>query len=216
MPMILGHRGYSAEYLENSMQAFRAALEAGMDGFELDVQPTRDGVCVVMHDEELGRTAQAPGILREMKAGQLPLLLNGEPIPRLAEVLALPARLTNVELKGRSVWQLALEIVQAESALHRVLFSSFEHAAIFQLHTACPWARCGLLWTNDEASQVTENQIDKLPVDFTLHLPIGAIQARPEFWMTYGERIVLWDLMSARQAQAVTFTPAVIVADSPV
>ena len=40
------------------MEAFRAALAAGMDGFELDVQPTQDGVCHVLHDDDLARTAQ--------------------------------------------------------------------------------------------------------------------------------------------------------------
>ncbi|CDI04667.1 Glycerophosphoryl diester phosphodiesterase (fragment) [Candidatus Competibacter denitrificans Run_A_D11] len=57
MSLILGHRGLSTTHLENSLDAFRAALAAGMDGFELDVQPTRDGVCLVLHDETLERTS---------------------------------------------------------------------------------------------------------------------------------------------------------------
>ncbi len=104
-PLLLGHRGLSASHLENSMEAFRAALAAGMDGFELDVQPTRDGVCAVLHDEELSRTARGSGLLRQLKAAELPLLKNGEPVPRLADVLELPARLINVELKGEPGWQ---------------------------------------------------------------------------------------------------------------
>lgn len=69
-PLILGHRGLSSRHLENSMEAFQAALAAGMAGFELDVQPTRDGVCMVLHDEDLARTAQGTGLLRQMKAVQ--------------------------------------------------------------------------------------------------------------------------------------------------
>ena len=53
-PLLLGHRGLSSTQLENSLAAFQAALAAGMDGFELDVQPTRDGVCMVLHDDDLG------------------------------------------------------------------------------------------------------------------------------------------------------------------
>ena len=53
MSLVLGHRGLSSSHLENSMEAFRAALAAGMDGFELDVQPTLDGVCAVLHDDTL-------------------------------------------------------------------------------------------------------------------------------------------------------------------
>ena len=71
-PLILGHRGLSSKHLENSLEAFRGALAAGMDGFELDVQPTRDGVCMVLHDEDLARTANGSGLLRKMKVAELP------------------------------------------------------------------------------------------------------------------------------------------------
>jgi len=108
MSIILGHRGLSARHLENSMEAFRAALAAGMDGFELDVQPTQDGVCCVLHDDDLVRTARTGGILRKLKAADLPQLNNGEAVPRLVDVLALPARLINVELKEEPGWKQAL------------------------------------------------------------------------------------------------------------
>ena len=115
--LLLGHRGLSSKHLENSLEAFRAALAAGMDGFELDVQPTRDGVCLVLHDEDLSRTANGSGLLRQMKAAELPPLKNGEALPRLADVLELPAKLINVELKGEPGWQQALATVEAAEAL---------------------------------------------------------------------------------------------------
>ena len=68
MSIVLGHRGHSAHHLENSMEAFRSALEVGMDGFELDAQPSQDGVCCVLHDDDLGRTARQGGVLRRLKA----------------------------------------------------------------------------------------------------------------------------------------------------
>ena len=154
-PLLLGHRGLSARHLENSMEAFRAALAAGMDGFELDVQPTRDGVCLVLHDEDLSRTANGSGMLRQMKAAELPPLKNGERMPRLADVLELPAKLLNVELKGEPGWQQALAAVEAAEALDRVLFSSFEHSEVLQLWAACETARCGFLWETDEAMDLT-------------------------------------------------------------
>ena len=73
-------------------------------------------------------------------------------MPRLVEVLALPARLVNVELKGEPGWKQALAAVEAAGALDRVLFSSFEHSEVFQLWSACHEARCGLLWEEDEAA----------------------------------------------------------------
>jgi glycerophosphoryl diester phosphodiesterase len=127
MTLILGHRGYSARYLENSMEAFRAALDAGMDGFELDVQPTCDGIPFILHDEDLGRTAESGGVLRNLSSLDLPRLKNGESVPKLEDALRLPAGLINVELKGRPGWRPALDAVITGQAVERVVFSSFEH-----------------------------------------------------------------------------------------
>ena len=95
--ILLGHRGLSSKHLENSLEAFRAALAAGMDGFELDVQPTRDGVCLVLHDEDLSRTANGSGLLRQMKAAELPPLKNGEALaPALGRDIPLPKSLSDL------------------------------------------------------------------------------------------------------------------------
>ena len=50
------HRGFSGKYPENTMLAFKKALEAGADGIELDVQMTKDGQVVVIHDEKVDST----------------------------------------------------------------------------------------------------------------------------------------------------------------
>jgi glycerophosphoryl diester phosphodiesterase len=55
-PLIIGHRGASAKAPENTMAAFRMAIDAGADGIEFDVRLTRDGVPVVIHDHNLKRT----------------------------------------------------------------------------------------------------------------------------------------------------------------
>jgi glycerophosphoryl diester phosphodiesterase len=55
-PLIIGHRGASAVAPENTMGAFRKAIEVGADGIEFDVRLSRDGVPVVIHDETLQRT----------------------------------------------------------------------------------------------------------------------------------------------------------------
>jgi glycerophosphoryl diester phosphodiesterase len=212
-PLLLGHRGLSAKCLENSMEAFRAALAAGMDGFELDVQPTRDGVCLVLHDEDLSRTANGSGILRQMKAAELPPLKNGERMPRLADVLELPAKLINVELKGEPGWQQALATVEAAEALDRVLFSSFEHSEVLQLWAACDTARCGFLWETEEAMDLTAEELADLPEALWLHPPLKAVMARPELWAPYADRLALWGMRSPAEAEGLPFTPAVLIAD---
>ena len=214
-PLVLGHRGLSARHLENSMEAFQAALDAGMAGFELDVQPTRDGVCAVLHDEGLARTAQGSGVLRQLKYSELPPLQNGEPLPRLAEVLELPAPLINVELKGEPGWQQALATVEAAEALDRVLFSSFEHSEVLQLWAACPQARCGFLWEPGEAQDLTPEELADLPEALWLHPPLKAVKARPELWAPYADRLALWGMKAPAEAGGLPFVPAVLIVDGP-
>lgn len=213
MSIILGHRGLSASHLENSMEAFRAALAAGMDGFELDVQPTVDGVCHVLHDDDLHRTAQGPGHLRKLRSGELHLLKNGEPVPRLSDVLDLPARLVNVELKGEPGWKQALAAVEAAEALDRVLFSSFEHSEVLQLWSDCHEARCGLLWERDEADELDAEALEDLPPQLMLHVPLAAVKARPEFWKLYAKRLALWGMKKPGEAAGLGFEPAILITD---
>ena len=212
-PLILGHRGLSSQHLENSLEAFRAALAAGMDGFELDVQPSADGVCLVLHDDDLARTAQGPGILRKLKSAALPLLNNGETVPQLADVLELPAKLVNVELKGEPGWQQALAAVEAAEALDRVLFSSFEHSEVLQLWAACETARCGFLWETDEAMDLSAEELADLPEALWLHPPLKAVKAKPELWAPYASRLALWGMKTPAEADGLPFTPAVLITD---
>ena len=55
------HRGFCGKYPENTMLALRKALEAGVDGIELDVQLTKDGHVVIIHDETVNRTTNGTG-----------------------------------------------------------------------------------------------------------------------------------------------------------
>ena len=58
---VWAHRGASAYAPENTIPAFRLAMEQGADGIELDVQLSKDGKLVVIHDERVDRQRQGPG-----------------------------------------------------------------------------------------------------------------------------------------------------------
>src|SRR4051794_8309365 len=96
-PLISAHRGFSAAAPENTLAALRAALAAGADVAEIDVQLSRDGVLVLMHDRTLERTTDGAGPLCERTVAELKRLdagswfapaYRGEEVPTLAEVLA--------------------------------------------------------------------------------------------------------------------------------
>jgi glycerophosphoryl diester phosphodiesterase len=70
-PLIIGHRGASAAAPENTMAAFRLALEANADGVEFDVRLTKDAVPVVIHDDTLRRTGGVNQRIAELTLAQL-------------------------------------------------------------------------------------------------------------------------------------------------
>ena len=64
-PIVLGHRGASGYAPENTMESFMLALDLGADGVELDVQMTKDGELVIIHDELIDRTSNGKGWIKD-------------------------------------------------------------------------------------------------------------------------------------------------------
>ncbi len=102
-PIIIAHRGASGTSPENTLLAFRTALDAGAEWFELDVQLVEDEL-VVFHDDKLERTTNGKGFLADITLSELRQLDagKGEKIPLLHEVLSLARgrAQVNIELKG--------------------------------------------------------------------------------------------------------------------
>src|SRR5438270_9075286 len=71
LPLIIAHRGASAEAPENTLAAFQMALDAGADGVEFDVQLAKDGVPVVIHDANLRRTANRRDTIKYLTSTEL-------------------------------------------------------------------------------------------------------------------------------------------------
>jgi len=115
-PLIIAHRGDSAHVPENTLASFAAALEVGADLVEFDVQLTKDGAVVVIHDATVNRTTDGRGRVHDMTLAQVRALSAGYPsrfgaahrgerVPILGEALTLlkdRARVM-VEIKPDSV-----------------------------------------------------------------------------------------------------------------
>ncbi len=151
-PGIIAHRGASGTCPENTLAAFRRATAVGADMIELDVQLTRDGHMVVIHDLLLDRTTNGSGPVATHTLAEIAALdagswfgaaFAGERVPTLAEVLATTPLPVNVELKAPVAPGLearALDVVRDASALARVVFSSFEVEALERLRGLAPAA----------------------------------------------------------------------------
>lgn len=148
-PLILGHRGASRDAPENTMKAFRLALEQGADGVELDVQPSADGAPVIVHDDTLDRTTDTRGEVRLLPWERIACArAGGEPVPRLEEVVAWAAEtgaFLNVEIKRPGVERAAVALVDQAGIGQRVVFSSFLAGSVAELRREAPGAACYLL-----------------------------------------------------------------------
>lgn len=161
MSKIFAHRGYSGKYPENTMIAFKKALECGVDGIELDVQLTKDGEVVIIHDETIDRTTTGKGFVVDYTYEELERFdasfkfkdLGFNKIPTLREYFQLVKDydiVTNVELKTgineylgieEKVWELIKEYNLEE----KVIISSFNHFSVMRMKKIAPQLKYGFL-----------------------------------------------------------------------
>ncbi|UCC24796.1 MAG: glycerophosphodiester phosphodiesterase [Gemmatimonadales bacterium] len=145
-PLLVAHRGGAGLAPENTMGAFRLAVEGyDADMLELDCRLTRDGQVVVIHDETVDRTTDGSGRVRDMTLQDLQMLDagyhftdpaghhsfrgRGARVPLLQELLeALPGIRLNIECKCDRVAAPLVELIRAHGAEHRVLIAA-EHEA---------------------------------------------------------------------------------------
>jgi glycerophosphoryl diester phosphodiesterase len=140
-PLVIAHRGASAEAPENTLLAFVRALELGVDGIELDVQVTRDGVPVVFHDTALTRLTGTRGRLADRTWSELQKLrVRGEAIPTLAEVLALTRKrcILQIEIKKGVPVAPVLAAIRRTAPSGNAILASFEHDILREAATLAP------------------------------------------------------------------------------
>jgi glycerophosphoryl diester phosphodiesterase len=153
----IAHRGASGTFPENTLAAFRAAIEAGADMCELDVQLTRDGKVVVIHDDTVERTTDGQGAIAALTLDELQRLdagakfqsgaHRGARIPTLDEVFdATTGRCgLNIELKAAGVEAEVAQIMHAHNAFDASIVSSFNWDSLKNIQQIDFKIRIGLL-----------------------------------------------------------------------
>lgn len=157
---VVAHRGASAEAPENTMAAFRRALEVGCDLLEFDCHLSRDGAVVVIHDDTLERTTNGQGWvadhtleeLRRLDAGSwFSSRFDAERIPSLDDVLGWASStplVLSIEIKqptpvaGRPRYQdiehAIAKVVRRHGFERRVLVHSFDHPTVAAIRDDLP------------------------------------------------------------------------------
>jgi len=164
-PLVVAHRGLLRHAPENTLANFRACLELRI-GFEFDVQRTRDGHLVCIHDDTVDRTTDSTGRVADMTLADVRRLdagawfspaFAGEKVPTVEEVLALIAEyrqhdiLVAVDLKTGNAGRDVVRLAQKHKVLDRLLFigrTISDPSVRRQIRAASPHARVAAVANN--------------------------------------------------------------------
>lgn len=177
LPLIYGHRGASASAPENTLSAFRLAIQQAADGIEFDVKVTRDGKVIVLHDQTLQRTTDGAGNFKQYSFSELRKLdaggkfsaeFAGEKIPLLEEVLeetsgklGINIELTNYSSPKDDLIEQVSSVIKRFGRINDVMFSSFRWGNLKKARELCPDIPCGLLALPGIAGWLSRSPLNK-------------------------------------------------------
>jgi glycerophosphoryl diester phosphodiesterase len=205
----LAHRGASHEAPANTLAAFLLAQELGADGIELDVQLSRDGKLVVIHDGTVDATTDGHGPVRTKTLAELKALdagswfdpvFAGQRIPTLQEVVdAVDQRLLiNIELKTESgkddgLASAVVRLVEENHLLDRVVVSSFNPLALWRVRRLNPWIPLGMLYCDGLPFFLSRPWLRHLVRPEALHPDWALVNAGYVRWARkHGYRVHTW------------------------
>ena len=219
---IYGHRGSKGTYPENSMLAFKKAIEAGVFGMEIDIHMTKDNQIVVFHDSTLDRTSTGSGYIKDYTLEEIRQFRIGpkfetfenyekswddEIIPTLAEVLELFKQHdleVNIELKTYEIAypgmeELMFQVVE-ESGYNpdKVIYSSFHIPTMIKLGKLNPKAKLALLTQMDYPRMM--DYFEALGLE-ALHPNKDQVLANPKLWAPFAEKLRIYTVNDPAQMQ---------------
>lgn len=164
MTINYAHRGASGYYPENTMLAFEKAVELGSNGVETDVQLTKDGHLILIHDEKLNRTTDGIGYVKDYTLNEIRKLdagcfkdkaFSGAKIPTAEELIEFAIEkniIINFELKTGEIWykdieEKLIDLIYKYNFKEKVILSSFNHYSISACKKIDKTIRAGLLYT---------------------------------------------------------------------
>ncbi len=201
----IAHRGYSEKYPENTLPAFKKAIEAGADMIELDVHLSKDDRIVVIHDNRIDRTSSGRGRVADLTFKQLKQYNynNGMDvsgvvdIPSLEEVMDLVGdrTLLNIEIKksrsGREgIGKLLIDVLKNKDFIDRVIVSSFDDAALLEIKKVNADVKTGMLYEVRRSN--FREKVRALGV-YSVHPAIRAVDMNQLLWAkSFGLMVYPW------------------------
>ncbi len=205
-PLIIAHRGASAEAPENTLAAFRRAVALNADAIELDVHLTRDAVPVVFHDDILRRLTGARGRLSEktwLELKPLRVLKSDEGIPRLADVLAFTRRriVVQIELKRGTTVAPVIAAIKKARAASWVILASFESSIVAEAAKLAPTIPRMLISEGRRSLAAMVRQLQACEAHgLSVHHRAIRTAADAAFFQTRGFSVWCWTVNNPRTA----------------
>lgn len=191
-PLVIGHRGAAGYAPENTMVAFERGLSLRADAIELDVNVSKDGELIVIHDPTLNRTTSGSGLVLEHTLAEIKALDAGswfDPsfstcrVPTLREVLHWARGRTRVviELKNGPIFysqleQRVLSVLDELDMREDVLVISFDHVVLHAFKQLAPDVPVGALYASRMLDPVTMAR----EIGAEMLMPYWPLLTRPE------------------------------------
>ena len=137
-PLAFAHRGGASDNPENTLPAFRHAIELGYTYLETDVHATADGVLVAFHDDELSRTCGRPGRIDQLPWSEVSQArVDGrEPIPLFEQLMEeFPDARVNIDCKADSGVDALVAALKRLDCLDRVCVGGFSDRRLRRIRT---------------------------------------------------------------------------------
>jgi glycerophosphoryl diester phosphodiesterase len=163
-PLPIAHRGGTEVAPENSVAAFRAALEVGFGHLETDVHLTGDGVLVAFHDEQLDRATDGTGTVADLPWSTVRQARIGgsEPIPTLDELLEeFPDARFNIDPKSDHVVVALVAALRRHDALDRVCLGAFSDDRLRRLRSLLGPGLCSAAGPREVAGLIRASKLGR-------------------------------------------------------
>lgn len=188
---VIGHRGSMLYGFENTLKAFKQAKELGADWVEVDVEVTKDGVPVIMHDSTIDRTTTGTGKVADMTLKQIRRYkVEGEKIPTLAEVIEFlyeEGMGLDIEVKTKRAFEYVFKTIEGmKPKLPEMIISSFWHEEIREYKKMFPSYQMGYLYQ----SHPTADMIEKMLKEVDFLLPFFTYV--DDIYERYADRVIPW------------------------
>lgn len=191
---IYGHRGATGTVPENTLPSFKAALDAGAMGLELDIHLAKDGEIIVIHDETLDRTTKGKGYVKDLTVAEIKAM--DDSVPTLGEVLELmaayPEAELNIEVKTThftygGIEEKVLDLMKGQT--RKVVYSSFNLPTLIRLKKLDP--AVSIAWLIYQIITNPADHIQEFGLE-ALHIDKNLLLKYPEHWEGLYDKLRVW------------------------